>query len=78
MISDIIFLRSFTVQLVNFINDVIYLFIYVYCLQSLEATKKQLRSSIKQSIEEAMESMTTELVEHWTSNECQSNFANIE
>ncbi|XP_066256620.1 muscle M-line assembly protein unc-89 isoform X2 [Euwallacea similis] len=46
--------------------------------QSLEANKRLLRSSLAESSKKALDSMEAELVEHWTSSECQTNFANIE
>ncbi|XP_060521083.1 uncharacterized protein LOC132698805 isoform X2 [Cylas formicarius] len=46
--------------------------------QSLEATKKQLRGGILKSSEAAVDAMTKQLIEHWSSNECQRNFSKIE
>lgn len=46
--------------------------------QSLEATKRQLRLSIMESTETAIQSMKSQLVEFWTSPECQKNFSKIE
>lgn len=45
--------------------------------QSLVATKKQLRRHLVHMTEAAINSESKVLVEHWTSSECQKNFAQI-
>ncbi|KAG5893165.1 hypothetical protein JTB14_000426 [Gonioctena quinquepunctata] len=45
--------------------------------QSLEATKKQLRSRMLKETEAAIKADKEMLIEHWTSAECQENFAKL-
>ncbi|KAF2880925.1 hypothetical protein ILUMI_25254 [Ignelater luminosus] len=44
-------------------------------LQSMQAIKKQLRHQLLENVEASLKSETSLLIQHWTSNECQSNFS---
>lgn len=50
---------------------------HTFFFQSLVATKKQLRRHLVHMTEAAINSESKVLVEHWTSSECQKNFAQI-
>ncbi|ENN75582.1 hypothetical protein YQE_07925, partial [Dendroctonus ponderosae] len=47
-------------------------------IQSLEATKKNLRLNVRAGFEQSIDSMELELIEHWISGECQTNFSNLD